>query len=181
MIKGLSGFGKTRILDAFTGFNEENIWSFKINKINEIITVKNNKTINSLIAYCPQETKLFELSLIDNLKLGLNVEVQKVYQLMEHLNIVNLINRHKDNKELNLTLDKFSGGEMKKLGIIRNFLRDKEIEVYDEPTAYLDRDSANAVIKFLQERAKNKIILVASHDEDLEKISGRIINLNKIS
>ena len=45
-------------------------------------------------------------------------------------------------KNMNLTLDNFSGGEKKRISLIRTWLRDCKIEILDEPTESLDLKSA---------------------------------------
>ena len=51
-----------------------------------------------------------------------------------------LRNKNILNKELNLSVDCFSGGEIQRLGLIRTWLRDKPIELLDEPTSMLDKE-----------------------------------------
>jgi len=178
LIKGFSGIGKTTILDSFSGFSKENIWKLKLKNSTKIFCIKNQSIINKLITYCPQETKLFEISLLDNIKLGINISDEKIFNLMEMLNINYLLNDREYDKQISLTINKFSGGEVQRIGLIRSFLRENEIEVYDEPTTYLDDQSAALVIEMIKKRSKDKIILIASHDPRFMKISDNIIHLN---
>lgn len=66
-----------------------------------------------------------------------------------------------------LAQDPFSGGEIHRLGLLRAWLRDRPVEVLDEPTAFLDAKAAAEVRAVIQERARQRLVLVSSHDPDL--------------
>ena len=59
-----------------------------------------------------------------------------------------------------------SGGEIQRIGLIRTFIKNNPIELYDEPTTYLDRELSEIVIDILIERSENKLILLSSHSEN---------------
>ena len=56
-------------------------------------------------------------------------------------------------------------------------LRDNPIEIYDEPTALLDYSSKMGLIKCIDERKDEKIIIIISHDKDILAICDEIISL----
>ena len=56
----------------------------------------------------------------------------------------------------------FSGGEIHRLGLLRAWLRDKPVEVLDEPTAFLDAAAAERVRTVIHERAQERLVLVSS-------------------
>ena len=68
---------------------------------------------------------------------------------------------------MGLSIAKLSCGEMKRLGLIRSFLLDRQIEVYDEPTSSLDDENIDNVNQILLERSKSKFIIVATHESKL--------------
>ena len=70
-----------------------------------------------------------------------------------------------------------SGGEKQKIAIARTMLRDNPIEIYDEPTASLDYSSKMGLIKCIDERKDEKIIIIISHDKDILAICDEIIPL----
>jgi len=58
-----------------------------------------------------------------------------------------------------------SGGERQRVALARALLLDPPVIIVDEPTASLDRESADAVIAILRTLARRgKAVLVASHD-----------------
>lgn len=61
----------------------------------------------------------------------------------------------------------YSKGEETRLALSRVFLEDKKVMLLDEPTGNLDEKNARNVYGLLSELAKDKIIIVVSHDFDL--------------
>jgi len=64
--------------------------------------------------------------------------------------------------------DRLSGGERQRVAFARALLLDPAVVMADEPTASLDRASADAVIRMLTDlAAAGHAVLVASHDAEL--------------
>lgn len=71
-----------------------------------------------------------------------------------------------------------SGGEQQRVALARALYRDPPLLLVDEPTANLDRTTANAVIALLTGlRDEGKALLVASHDEALVSIADQVIEM----
>ena len=58
-------------------------------------------------------------------------------------------------------------------------MQNKPIEVYDEPTANLDEENSILISRLLKKRSKEKLILVATHDNNLISYADKIIELKK--
>jgi ABC-type lipoprotein export system ATPase subunit len=64
--------------------------------------------------------------------------------------------------------EKLSGGERQRVALARALLLGPAIVMADEPTASLDRESADAVIRLLRDLADSgAAVLVAAHDQHL--------------
>ena len=74
-------------------------------------------------------------------------------------------------------LDHFSGGEIHRLGLLRAWLRNRPVEVLDEPTAFLDPGSAERVREILRERARERLVLVSTHDAEVIRQADRVVRL----
>lgn len=70
-----------------------------------------------------------------------------------------------------------SGGERRRIGLARALLAQAPVLLLDEPTADLDRASADAVIARLRAEAGRRAILAATHDRALVEAADRVVQL----
>ncbi|MEQ4517960.1 ATP-binding cassette domain-containing protein [Pseudarthrobacter sp. B907] len=71
-----------------------------------------------------------------------------------------------------------SGGERQRVAIARALILGTRVLVVDEPTASLDRTSANRIISILKDTTSDGIaVLVASHDHELVRQSDTLTEL----
>ena len=132
--------------------------------------------MHQLIAYAPQNAVLFEASLRDNLLLGAACPEDAIETWLQRLGLTHLLQRPGGlNAALALAQDPFSGGEIHRLGLIRAWLRDKPVEVLDEPTAFLDAGAAEQVRAVIRARARQRLMLISSHDPELLDQADRVI------
>ena len=69
-----------------------------------------------------------------------------------------------------------SGGEQQRVAVVRALAADPQILLADEPTGNLDKESAQSVMKLLDEaNARGTTVVVATHDETLLARGGRRI------
>ena len=175
VVAGPSGSGKTTLLDGFTGLlgEERSCWELDGAAGSCIRRGRDGvRRWRLLVAYAPQDPVLFEGSLRDNLLLQRggsgpwNDGALRVW--LERLDLGHLLARPEGlDGRLKLSLDCFSGGEIRRLVLLRTWLLDRPGEVLDEPTGSLDRGSAALVRQIIQERCREHLVLVASHDADL--------------
>lgn len=74
--------------------------------------------------------------------------------------------------------NQLSGGQMQRVAIARALINDPEIILADEPTGALDTETSVQVLDLLKEVAKDRLVIMVTHNPDLaEKYSTRIIRL----
>jgi len=79
----------------------------------------------------------------------------------------------------NTKVSKLSGGQKQRVAIARAMVKDTPIIVADEPTGNLDTESAKEVIEILKKVAKNKLVVVVTHNiEQVEEFATRIIKMH---
>ncbi|NNU16160.1 ATP-binding cassette domain-containing protein [Parvularcula sp. ZS-1/3] len=71
-----------------------------------------------------------------------------------------------------------SGGQRLRLGIAFAAASDASVLYTDEPTAKLDEKSASAVRSFLAELAKDRLVIAATHDEELARRASLRIDMS---
>ena len=74
--------------------------------------------------------------------------------------------------------NQLSGGQMQRVAIARSLVNNPEIVLADEPTGALDSVTSVQVMEILKEVAKDRLVIMVTHNDDLaKKYSTRIIRL----
>ena len=189
IIVGKSGAGKTNLIDTVCGLKntKSSNWEIIFDKSNKR---KLNSDIGAIqlrknISYVPQDSKLFEMTIKQNILMqnySNNIDDACIDELIinwiKKLNLSKILSRYGiDTKIIKTTLDDLSHGEIQRIALIRSFVQNKFIEIYDEPLSGLDAKNAKNIINILKKRSKEKIIIIATHDVNLMKISTNILEI----
>ncbi len=178
-ILGPSGCGKTTLLNIIGGLDRYNDGdliikgkSTKEYKDKDWDTYRNHE-----IGFVFQNYNLIpHLSVIGNVEIALT------------LGGVNRKERHERAKEalikvglesqINKMPNQLSGGQMQRVAIARALVNNPNIILADEPTGALDTETSVQVMEILKEIAKDKLVIMVTHNPDLaEKYSTRIIHM----
>ena len=180
-ITGPSGSGKTTLIDRVCGLLNEEDSHWQLSCADDtwrLSGLAGARQMHQLIAYAPQNAVLFEASLRDNLLLGANLHRDDIETWLQRLGLAHLLLRQGGlDAPLALAQDPFSGGEIHRLGLLRAWLRDKPLEVLDEPTAFLDAKAAEQVRSVIRERAQQRLMLISSHDPELLAQADQVITV----
>ena len=165
VIKGISGCGKTTLLNIISGIDnnyEGNIY------LNDAII--KNSDLKTNVSYIFQNSLLISnLNIYDNLLL-ISSDEDKIKYYAEAFNVINLFSKFPN---------QLSGGERQRIAIIRALLSDTKIIIADEPTSSLDKTSAiNIVNELAKLRNDSRIIIIATHDKIFDDVADCIINLD---
>lgn len=94
---------------------------------------------------------------------------QKAIKALEEVGLANQI--HKKPNQL-------SGGQMQRVAIARALVNDPDIVLADEPTGALDSDTSIQVMELLKEVAKDRLVVMVTHNPDLARdYATRIVNI----
>lgn len=92
--------------------------------------------------------------------------------------ILKLINEVELTKYKNTRVSKLSGGQKQRVAIARALAKNTPIIIADEPTGNLDKRAAESVLKTLAHTAKDKLVIVVTHNyEQVEKYATRKITM----
>ena len=122
--------------------------------------------VRRTITYIPQESYLFEISIMDNIRCACpdasNEDVVTAAKLANaHEFIENLENGYHTiirSRENNL-----SGGERQRIAIARAIIRNTPIIIMDEATSALDNESERLVTDAIKKIASNKTVIMVAH------------------
>ena len=74
--------------------------------------------------------------------------------------------------------NQMSGGQMQRVAIARALVNNPEIVMADEPTGALDSETSIQIMELLKEVAKDRLVIMVTHNPDLaEKYATRIITM----
>ena len=77
-----------------------------------------------------------------------------------------------DDNSLNL-----SGGEKRRISIVRTINKGVPIYLFDEPTSELDDENRKKVIDLLKRLSDSYIVIVATHDEELASLGDKVYKI----
>lgn len=164
---GQSGTGKTTLLKILQGFVQPNSGKVKINGWE--CTPQNIKKIREQIAWVPQNVNLVVNNGTELLHL---MDAERIQPMVEEqLPMLGL-----ESELIRKDFSKISGGQKQRIIIAICLCLNKSIILLDEPTASLDEESINLLIKAIQS-LKGKTIVSASHNKTWLNNVDRIIDL----
>jgi len=163
-IVGESGSGKSTLARLLVHF-----WDVKDGKI--MIGGVNIKDMSfeklmDLISYVSQDTFLFNISLMENIRIGkpdaTNEEVVAAAKLARcHDFIMNMEDGY--NTNAGDAGDKLSGGEKQRITIARAILKNAPIIILDEATAFTDPENEDKIQEALNQLTGGKTLIVIAH------------------
>ena len=171
-ITGESGGGKSTLIDIISGLLIPNSGEI-------IIDGKETKNLQSTnwidkIGYLTQKNNLLDESIFTNITLEFNkenIDKKLINQIFDKTGLRELINSLPEGIDTLIGENGFalSGGERQRIGIARLLYTKKEILIFDESTSSLDNKNKEKFIKIINQLAKEKTIIIISHDENVIK------------
>lgn len=116
--------------------------------------------INLLPGYTAMENVLIPLLCLDE---DVSKYKEKAMSLFRKLNI--------EGRAYNL-VEQLSGGEQQRVALVRALVRNPKTILADEPTVFVDEETAKIVFEMFDElRSQGKTVVVSTHDPRLVKIA----------
>ncbi|MBA3055022.1 MAG: ATP-binding cassette domain-containing protein [Sphingomonadales bacterium] len=163
VITGATGSGKSSLLHALVGMAP--MATGRILASRQSVPAG---SLNDQIGWSGQRPFLLPGTLEDNLLLGsANRPDADWRELVERLGLAALLAARGAGLIIDPTGSGLSGGERRRIGLARAILSGRPVLLLDEPTADLDAGSAAAVAGALQEAARTRLVIVATHDPGL--------------
>lgn len=183
-IVGDSGAGKSTIVKLLFRFYDVESGAIRID--GQDIRELSQDTLRQAIAIVPQDTVLFNDTLIENVRYGrpsaTDAEIAKAIEMAHLSQFIESLPEGGETRVGERGL-KLSGGEKQRVAIARAILKGSPILVFDEATSSLDSHSEQAILTALKEVAKGHTSLVIAHrlstvvdaDQILVLSQGRVV------
>ena len=178
-ILGQSGCGKTTLLNIIGGLD-------RYTSGNLIINGKSTKEFkdkdwdayrNYSVGFVFQSYNLIShQTILSNVELALTLsgvsKKERRARAIEALKKVGL------EEQIHKKPNQLSGGQMQRVAIARAIVNNPDIILADEPTGALDTKTSKQVMDILKEIAKDRLVIMVTHNPDLaEEYSTRIIKI----
>jgi ABC-type multidrug transport system fused ATPase/permease subunit len=177
-IVGPSGNGKSTLIKLIMGY-------YKVP--NNMIFIDNidinNYNLNDLrkqISYVNQNSKLFHMSLIENLQYGNNLSREDIIKLCDKINVTNIFKNliRGFDTDVGVEGNSLSGGQKQLVHIIRCIANKNKIIILDEPTSAIDKKNTDSIISAIKELSKNSTLILITHDSDILSLVDRVVTIN---
>ncbi|MFA6270444.1 MAG: ABC transporter ATP-binding protein [Candidatus Paceibacterota bacterium] len=178
-ITGRSGSGKSTLLYQLGLLDHPNVGEIVINGIN--VSTLNNEGRNKFrlkeLGYVFQDYALVpELNSIENVAIPLlmqGLEREEAYQKSEAA-----LQKIGMGEKLSNLPFQLSGGEQQRVSIARAIAHDPKIIFADEPTANLDSETADNVMKaFLELNSHGQTIIMVTHEPEYARLTNRVVKI----
>ncbi len=178
-ILGPSGSGKTTLLNIIGGLDRYDSGDL-------IIDGKSTKGFkdkdwdayrNHAVGFIFQSYNLIShISVLENVEMGMTLSGvssaerrRKALELLEKVGLKD--HAHKKPNQL-------SGGQMQRVAIARALANDPKIILADEPTGALDSKTSTQIMELIKEIAKDKLVIMVTHNAELAKdYASRIVSM----
>lgn len=175
---GHNGSGKSTLLKLLCGIATPNEGQVTLAGLD--LQRARPSWIRETVAYLPQEVRLFSGTLRENLTLGISVpDEATIMAAMEKTGLMRTLGRHPEG--LNLMIQEggsgLSGGQRQLVGITRMMLQQPRVWLLDEPSASLDKDAEDALIRLLVSLPKECSVIFTSHRPGWLGLAHRVLLL----
>ncbi len=157
---GLSGAGKSTVLNLLVKFYEPDCGSIKLDGVD--LRDYDTRFLRDNIGMVLQKNHIFDGSIEENIRYGLpNATREQVEEAARKAYIYDQIMKLPDGFDSKAQL--LSGGQQQRIAIARMFLKNPPIIFLDEPTASLDAIATEQIKASIDAIKRNRTVIIISH------------------
>lgn len=177
---GTSGHGKSTLMNLIR--HDYDVDGGNIYIGNKEIREISDDELNSHISFVEQKVHFFDNSLEYNLKyFKPDATKEELEAAIEKAGFKEDVAKMVGGMSFNIGWDgnNLSGGQKQRLALARAFLCDKPIVIMDEPTTGLDQELSLKVMKAVKEMAKEKTVIMVTHNPTEIALVDRVVMIKE--
>ena len=180
-VVGRSGSGKSTLMNMITGIDKPTSGKILVDGQAIQDLSENERTLwrGKNLGIVFQFYQLIPvLSLLENVMLPMQIKGELEQQTCEKkaMQLLSVVNLH---DQANQRPERVSGGQQQCAAIARALANDPPILIADEPTGNLGSEDAAMVMEIFMRLVKEgKTVIMVTHDNDLAKKAGRVLQLS---
>ncbi|MDD3362843.1 MAG: ABC transporter ATP-binding protein [Hespellia sp.] len=163
-IVGPSGSGKSTLVQLLLRFYENQSGCIRIGGV-DIKDIPIEKLMD-MVSYVFQDTILFHETIENNIRMGnAKASMAEVEEAAKNAGIDDVIRNLPEGYQTVVGDNHvyLSGGEKQRIAIARGFLKDSDIVILDEATAYADAENEAKIQRAFAALSKNKTVFIIAH------------------
>jgi ATP-binding cassette subfamily C protein CydCD len=180
-LAGPSGCGKSTLLGVLLGLTEPARGTVRIDR-SELADLDLDAW-RSQIAWVPQRPHLFAASIAENVRVGRldasDEEICGACSLAELDDVVGKLPAGLDTV-LGDRGAGLSAGERQRVALARAFLRDASLLLLDEPTANLDGQTEQEILRSVRRLSEGRTVVLVAHRPALLSMADRVVTLGAV-
>lgn len=175
LIRGVSGSGKSTAMNLLLAYYPVLSGQISINGQ----PLQDGQETGRLITVLRQEAAFLSDDLLSNLTLYQDYDSARLYDLLNRLGLSKLASPEALTQPVDRTAATLSGGEARRLMLVRSLLHPRPILILDEPLANLDAESMQLVVRLILEESRKRLIFLISHQvpEELRQAASQEIRI----
>ncbi|MCD0486845.1 ABC transporter ATP-binding protein/permease [Pedobacter sp. MC2016-14] len=171
--QGANGSGKSTTAHVLMGLLEPDSGNLTVN--GAACSWQELKAYQHRFAFVHQEAPMFIGTLQENILFG-HPEPARAWQQLQHSWLHPLLpsGQNAESRTIGEHGEGLSGGEARRLALIREWLRDSELIILDEPLNHLDEYSITELRREIVNIKHNAIVIIISHQTGFETLADEI-------
>ncbi|MBE5867572.1 MAG: ABC transporter ATP-binding protein [Lachnospiraceae bacterium] len=180
-ITGLSGAGKTTLVDMMLGLLEPLSGEVMVGGVNIYHSREAMNRWAAQIAYIPQNVSLLDGSIRENVLFGLeHLGDESIWAALEAAQLKEYVQSLPDGLDTYIGQwgVRLSGGQRQRIGIARAFYKQADVLVLDEATSALDYATEQKIMDMVGEWRGKKTVVIITHRQEALGICDEIIAIS---
>lgn len=174
-LTGENGSGKSTFTKLLIGFYTPTGGEVELKIGNKTV---HGAEIRNYLSYDSGFVSVFAGTLKENICMDQPFDEKKFRKAVELANLTEFVNEKTADYEIEPEGKNLSSGQRRKVALARIFYDDRPVFVLDEPTANLDKASAEGMFEALKQVCKDEICIIVTHDAFISEKCDRVLHLN---